>query len=142
MSRDGSGRPRFGGDAFGGRDAGALPPAARRALRSMYAPPAGDDYWDGLEARVLARVRGARLAAPDDWTAVLASWGRVGVAAAAAAALVAGVALAEARRRTDAQNARAVAVLVNEPAAVPAVAATGPDEGRAREATLQYLIAH
>jgi len=137
MSRDSRG-PR-GPRPSGPRDADELPAVVRLALRSAYAPPGDEGYWEGLEARVLARVRGARAGA-DDWTHVLVGWARLGIAAAATAALVAGVTLLQLRRQAELEQARAVAQLMEEPSAVPEVAATGRDEARAREATLRYLI--
>ncbi|MFL5579700.1 MAG: hypothetical protein ACJ8AO_04945 [Gemmatimonadaceae bacterium] len=136
MSRDSRG-PR---GPLRPRDADELPAATRLALRSVYAPPGDEAYWDGLEARVLARVRAAR--AGDDWSHVLVGWARLGIAAAAAAAVVAGLALAQVRREAARQQERAFAAVMDDVSSVPAVAATGPDESRAREATLRYLITH
>ncbi len=137
MSRDSRG-PR-GPRPSGPRDADELPAVVRLALRSAYAPPGDANYWEGLEARVLARVRGARAGA-DDWSHVLVGWARLGIAAAATAALVAGLTLVQLRREALREQARAFSAVMDDPQSVPAVAATGPDEARAREATLRYLV--
>ena len=137
MSRDSRGPRRPSGP----RDADELPAAVRLALRSVYAPPGDEGYWEGLEARVLARVRGARAGA-DDWTHVLVGWARLGIAAAATAALVAGLTLLQLRREAEREQARAFAAVMDDPSSVPAVAATGAEGSRAREATLRYLITH
>src|ERR671936_812893 len=51
MRRDPNARPTSGG---------APDERATRLLRALVAPPADGSYWDGLEARVMARVRAER----------------------------------------------------------------------------------
>jgi hypothetical protein len=62
-------------------------------MREAYTPPDaagfGDVYWSGLESRVMARI--AADTAERGWWAVLAPWARVGLAAAAAIFMLAGV---------------------------------------------------
>jgi len=66
-----------------------------RELRAMYAPPAStpsDNYWDGLEARIMAAVRAGRAApaAAVEWWQTLARWARPGLAAATVMIVVIG----------------------------------------------------
>ncbi|HVE77820.1 MAG TPA: hypothetical protein VNA89_03110 [Gemmatimonadaceae bacterium] len=70
------------------------PDPVARALAGLYAAPAEAAYWHGLEAEIMARVvAGDR----GSWWAPFGSWVPVGVAAAALAFLLAGVAIREAR---------------------------------------------
>ena len=61
----------------------------QEALRAHYAPPGEDSYWAALEQRIMARVRAE---ASREWWSYFPGWVRYGVAAAAAAALVVGIA--------------------------------------------------
>ena len=63
-----------------------------RLLRPLYEAPASEEYWDGLQARILSRVGAAGAAAPAEWWQVLNRWSRMGAAAAAVAAALAGAA--------------------------------------------------
>jgi hypothetical protein len=62
-------------------------------VREAYTPPEaagfGEVYWSGLESRIMARI--AADSAESGWWAVLAPWARVGLAAAAAIFMLAGV---------------------------------------------------
>lgn len=62
-------------------------------IRESYTPPDaagfGDVYWSGLETRIMARI--AAESAERGWWAELVPWARVGLAAAAAIFLVAGI---------------------------------------------------
>ena len=61
-------------------------PRVTGALRSHYAPPRDEAYWDSLHAQVMARIAaGARAS----WLQVAAGWARPGLAAAAAVLLIA-----------------------------------------------------
>jgi hypothetical protein len=62
-----------------------------RLLRPLYEAPAAEEYWDGLHARILQRV-GASGESPAEWWYVLNRWRRMGAAAAALAAALAGAA--------------------------------------------------
>ncbi len=83
-----------------------LPAPVVRALGALHAPPGADGaYWDGLEGRVMAAVRGAAgaahvaravPAAAAQWWQALARWTRPALAAATVALVVAGAALARA----------------------------------------------
>ncbi|HEU4786105.1 MAG TPA: hypothetical protein VFS57_01805, partial [Gemmatimonadaceae bacterium] len=64
-----------------------------RGLRSLYAAPAGDTYWNELESRIMARVADVEL----DWWTELDRWIRPALAAAAVLLVAAGVAMFRAR---------------------------------------------
>lgn len=58
--------------------------ALTEALRAIYARPAGEAYWAALEGRIMQRIDEA-----DAWWSMPDRWVRVGLAAAAAAVLLA-----------------------------------------------------
>src|SRR5207237_9967746 len=58
-------------------------------LRALYAAPAGDGYWNELEARIMARVADVELG----WWTELDRWVRPALAAAAVLILAAGIAM-------------------------------------------------
>lgn len=60
-----------------------------RGLRMIYAAPAGEAYWNELQARVMARVADVELG----WWTELDRWARPALAAAAVLLLAAGVAM-------------------------------------------------
>ncbi|HEV8447618.1 MAG TPA: hypothetical protein VGQ44_12390, partial [Gemmatimonadaceae bacterium] len=65
-----------------------------RGLRSLYAAPSGDAYWNELEARIMARVSDVELG----WWTELDRWVRPALAAAAVLLLAAGAAMISARQ--------------------------------------------
>src|SRR5262249_49287537 len=65
-----------------------------RGLRSLYAAPAGDAYWNELEARIMARVADVELG----WWTELDRWVRPAIAAAAVLLIAAGAAMFRARQ--------------------------------------------
>lgn len=73
-------------------------------LRPLYAAPDGEEYWDGLRARILRRVGTAAIGDGAEWWVVLSRWSRVGAAAAVMLAALAG-ALWLQHRVTDARLA-------------------------------------
>ena len=84
------------------RDSGAHPEVTR-FLRDTYHAPATPGYWDGLEARIMSRVResvrvsGNVPAVAVEWWQVLSGWVAPGAWAAGIAALVALGALLQSR---------------------------------------------
>ena len=112
-----------------------LSDATRRALAEHLRPPGGDAYWDGLHARIRARLATAEI----EWWMVLGRWARVGIAAAILVIALAGAALATALA-PDALAAYEEMV-VRPPAAVPV--ATGPmTTTDGREETLRVLMSY
>ena len=102
------------------------------ALRVEYGRPAADSYWAFLERRIMARItaEGTR-----EWWSYFPSWSRVGLAAAALALAVAGVAAWQTRK---AQDLVAWQELLESPTELPMIESAGGE--RRREATLRYLI--
>jgi len=74
--------------ANGDRD--SLDESFRSLIRDAYAPPGGDDYWTGLESRIMSRVA-SRAPGETAWWNVLAPWARPALVAAAAIFALAGV---------------------------------------------------
>ena len=105
------------------------------ALRAMHAAPSGEGYWDGLEARIMARVAGDRGSVWPFFT----RWAPAGLIAAAAALLMAGYAL----KRVEAEKASVAyetAMRNASPLAVQTV--LGLPGTPVREATFEYVITH
>jgi hypothetical protein len=108
----------------------------RRTLVSHYSAPSDPSYWEQLEARVMARVRGDT---SRDWSAWLSGWARYGLAAAAAAVIVIGVASWQTRA---AQERLAVRELLDTPAEIPLLSEVVAPADRDRNKTLRYLLTH
>ena len=104
------------------------------ALRVEYNRPAADSYWAFLERRIMARItsEGTR-----EWWSYFPAWSRVGLAAAALALAVAGVAAWQTRK---AQDLVAWQELLETPNEVPVIESAGGERTGRREATLRYLI--
>jgi hypothetical protein len=105
-------------------------------LRVAYAAPAEETYWAALERRIMARIQ---LEVPRQWWSYFPSWVRVGLAAAAIALLVAGVAAWGTRQRQD--NV-AIRELLDTPTELPILTETFRERpnARTREATLRDLL--
>lgn len=144
--RGGPGRPpiRYAPRPDVERD--AAPPAAEpvtRQLRALYAAPDEPGYWDGLEARIVAAVRGraaattgavtgafravpAAAVAAVEWWHALARWARPALAAAGVTLAVAGATLVEARASADASRAHsAFRAVLGRPGAAYGLRAPG-----------------
>src|SRR5262245_51137730 len=102
-----------------------------RGLRSLYAAPAADAYWNELESRIMARVADVELG----WWTELDRWIRPAIAAAAVLLLVAGVAMFRARQS---EADIAVDSMLSSPA-VPVSTAIRPSLQDDREARTRYL---
>lgn len=65
-------------------DSDSIDLGVRDTLRVLYPQPAalGGEFWDSLEARIMARVSGDRSLDPVRFWSVLERWSRVGIAAA------------------------------------------------------------
>jgi hypothetical protein len=107
----------------------------QETLRSHYAAPAEDSYWMALERRILDRVR---VDAAREWWTYFPGWIRFGVAAAAAAALVVGVA---SWQTSVAQERVAYEEIIGPGSEVPILTESVTDRSRSqREQTLRYLL--
>lgn len=117
-----------------GREPGGRDERVAAFLRERHAAPADQGYWDALEARVMARVRGE----PLEWWDAMSGWMGRGLVAAGIAALLAGIAFQAQNRVVEARIAYE-AVLDSSPAATVAGAPRATTE---REAAIRYLISH
>ena len=106
------------------------------ALRTLYAAPADDGYWDALEARILVHVaRGDEGASV--WYAELADMMRPGLVAAAALILAASLAMVQSRQ-ADARRAYASVI---RPAAASAEPSRGASVGDG-DAAIHFILSH
>jgi hypothetical protein len=103
-----------------------------RGLRSLYAAPSGDVYWNELEARIMARVADVELG----WWTELDRWVRPAITAAAVLLLAAGVAMFRAHQ---AETDIAIDSMLSSPT-VPVSTAIRPALQDDREARLRYLF--
>jgi hypothetical protein len=109
------------------------------ALSELHAPPGGDGYWAGLEARVMARITRAESA----WWAELGRWARPALLAAAAAVAAAGLALFRTRDRAT-QVAYEAVLAAPTPISLRGTAQPADLQGLQgqREETLRFLISY
>ncbi|HKC81543.1 MAG TPA: hypothetical protein VKB91_10135 [Gemmatimonadaceae bacterium] len=113
-------------------------------LREVYAPPAEGAYWDGLEARIMAKIAEHRSSLiPVNWWTDLATWMAPGMAAAALLFVAAGMLWS--RQKDEDMRTSYEAVTESEadvlPGAVQVV--TAPHDGSSqREATFRYVLSH
>lgn len=104
-----------------------------QALREIYAAPAGDEYWRGLQARILSRLTTVPTIA---WWDEMDRWMRPAIAAAAVVLLAAGVAMFRAHQSE--QQVAYEAMLTPTP--LPVETAVRPVLQEEREATFRYLM--
>lgn len=118
-------------------DRGA-PDELTQVLRAIVAPPTSESYWDGLEARILARVTSYGQVDIGPWS-VLAAWMRPALVAAAAAVIVSAAALLH----TQQAEARVAyeTLLTAPPGAAPVETALRPAMVGERDVTLGLLLA-
>ena len=103
-----------------------------RGLRSLYAAPVGDVYWNELQARIMARVADVELG----WWTELDRWACPALVAAAVLLLAAGAAMFRARQ---VENDIAVDSMLSSPA-VPVSTAIRPALSDDREARIRFLF--
>ena len=103
-----------------------------RGLRSLYAAPAGDAYWNELEARIMARVADVELG----WWTELDRWVRPALAAAAVLLIAAGAAMFRAH---EVEGDIAAENMLSSPA-VPVSTAIRPALQDEREARIRFLF--
>lgn len=107
--------------------------ALTEALRAIYARPMSEAYWAGLEERIMQRIDEA-----DAWWTVPDRWVRYGLAAAAAAVLLATGLYLRAQARLD--RTMAVEAIVEVEGLESALARRGSMSQE--EATLRQLTGH
>jgi hypothetical protein len=103
-----------------------------RGLRSLYAAPSADGYWNELEARIMSRVADVELG----WWTELDRWIRPALAAAAVLLVAAGIAMFRAHQ-TEAEIASES--MLSSPA-VPVSTAIRPALQDDREARIRFLF--
>ena len=103
-------------------------------LRVIYAAPAGEPYWNELEARIMGRINEVDLG----WWAELDRWARPALIAAAVLVLAAGVAMFRARE-VETQNAYEN---ILTPSPVPVETVVRPTLEGDREASLRDVVGH
>lgn len=106
------------------------------ALRAEYNSPAESSYWAFLERRIMARItaEGTR-----EWWSYFPSWSRAGLAAAALALAVAGIAAWQTRTAAQ-QDVAEWHELLESPDEMPMIESAGRERASQRDATLRYLI--
>lgn len=105
-----------------------------RTLGDLYAAPAGDRYWNELEARVMAHIAEVDLG----WWGELDRWARPALVAAALLVCAAGAAMFHARQ-SETQTAYES---ILAPGNGPVETAIRPTLESDREATLRYVLTH
>ena len=110
-----------------------------RVLRDLYAPPASSSYWDQLESRIMERIAGS--STPTEWWEFFGGWVRVGLAAAAAAVILAGTMLVRSREN---QTRMAYEAVMESASVIPVAGPTmASDQGRgSRDATLRSIMSY
>jgi hypothetical protein len=104
-----------------------------RGLRQLYAAPAGDGYWRGLEARILSRLTEPPTIA---WWEELDRWMRPALAAAAVILLAAGVAVVRTYQVEEESTYEALLT----PTSLPVETAVRPMLQDRRDGTFRYLM--
>jgi hypothetical protein len=103
-----------------------------RELRAIYAAPAGEPYWNELEAHIMGRIIQVDLG----WWAELDRWARPALVAAAVLVLAAGVAMFRARQ-AETQSAYEH---ILTPSPVPVETVIRPTLEGDREASLRDVV--
>ena len=111
-----------------------------RELRELHAPPGGDSYWAGLEARIMARIG----LAESMWWSEFGRLARPALAA-AAALLIAAALLLFRMRDEETQIAYEDVLAAPTPISVAGTARSATLQalhGEQREETLRFLITY
>jgi Anti-sigma-K factor rskA. len=104
-----------------------------RELRSIYAPPGGEAFWEALERRILARVTATE---DDSWWRQLSRWRRGLALAGAAAILVAGLVAQHSNR----ERSMAAYREIESSRVVPVQVASETQREASRDVTLRYVM--
>jgi hypothetical protein len=112
---------------------------AHRALRSIYAAPGEHEYWEGLEARIMARVTNGA----EEWWSFFGGWTRVGLLAAGVAGLLVGYTAY--RSHSEEQRMASLAVMeasesVRAEVETAALVPGTTRDATTRDATLRYVF--
>lgn len=121
-----------------------LDPKVIAGMRAVYAAPQGDAYWNGLAARIAAKIGSAGNSNGEGSWTVLARWAAPGLAAAALLLAVAGAfwsRLDQSELRTTYEGFTQPMIADAMPGAAQLLDA--PRDGSSqREATLTYVLSH
>jgi hypothetical protein len=110
-----------------------------RGLRELYAPPAEESYWAGLETRIMARIGLGETA----WWSELGHWARPALVAAAMLVIAAGLIVFRTRDEAT-QVAYEDVLAAPTPISVEGTARPASLRGLRgeREETLRFLITY
>ena len=111
-----------------------------RTLGAMYAAPVNEQYWNDLEARIVARIAEVDLG----WWAELDRWARPALLAAAVLVLAAGVAMFRAHQ-SDTESAYEELFQPTPVPGAPVEAAAvqrPPQSQEARDNVLRFILTH
>ena len=128
---------KFPGHDF--RDGDSIDESLKSLIREVYAPPAGDAYWAGLEQRIMSRV--ATGAGETSWWTVLAPYARPALVAAAAIFALASV-VSQQLVDTDSQVAYDSVIQSVTPDVVAASEELSSVAHGTDGATLSYFLSH
>lgn len=116
-------------------DRGGRDERVTRGLRQLYAAPADDAYWRGLEARILSHLADSANATVAWWDE-LQQWARPALVAAAVALIAVSVAMF---RSYQTEQRMAYEAMLT-PTSYPVETAVRPVLQGEREATFRYLM--
>jgi anti-sigma-K factor RskA len=130
------------------RDSDALDERVTRVIHAAYLPPvasaeAATAYWSALEKRVMARVRSAAPVSLDQgWWSVLNGWSQMGMVAAAALLMIAGVVGNSLSEPDEQVSYESVVPSSPEAISAPIQLVTASDKSVQRDAALQYVLSY
>jgi len=130
------------------RDSDALDERVTRVIRNAYLPPvasadADAAYWTALEKRVMARVRSAApVSLEQGWWSVLNGWAQMGMVAAAAILMIAGVVGNSLGEPDEQVSYESVVPSSPEAISAPIQLVTASDKSVQRDAALQYVLSY
>lgn len=132
----------------GARDNDALDEDAARLIHDAYGPPVEtgeveNAYWSALERRIMARVASSGQSQGDQgWMSVLGGWAQVGLVAAAALFMTAGLLSTRFVDSEDQLAYESVVTSTPEAFSAPAQLMTSSDQSVQRDAALQYVLSY
>jgi anti-sigma-K factor RskA len=130
------------------RDRDALDERIARVIHAAYMPPvasaeAETAYWSELEKRVMARVKSAAPFSSDQgWWSVLNGWSQMGMVAAAALLMIAGVVGNSLSEPDEQVSYESVVPTSPEAISAPIQLVTASDKAVQRDAALQYFLSY
>jgi cytochrome c-type biogenesis protein CcmH/NrfG len=135
-------------DRRGAGDKDALDDRTARLIRDAYRPPvaageAENAYWSALERRIMARAASSGRAQSDQgWMSVLGGWAQLGLVAAAALFMTAGLVSTRFTDSDEQFGYESVVTSTPEALSAPAQLMTSSDQSVQRDAALQYVLSY